>query len=85
MLDIDRFKDINDQYGHASGDDVLRLVAGVLRRRLGEHDSAGRFGGDEFAVGLAGVERDTARGLAEGVRSARSVGAADGAPPGSQV
>ena len=68
MLDIDRFKDINDQYGHASGDDVLRLVAGVLRRRLGEHDSAGRFGGDEFAVVLAGVDRDTARGLAEGMR-----------------
>jgi len=68
MLDIDRFKDINDQYGHASGDDVLRLVAGVLRRRLGEHDSAGRFGGDEFAIVLEGVDLEAARRLAEGMR-----------------
>lgn len=68
MVDIDRFKEINDQYGHASGDDVLRLVAGVLRRRLGEHDSGGRFGGDEFAVILAGVGAEHARQVAEGMR-----------------
>ncbi|AKC88032.1 diguanylate cyclase [Pseudoxanthomonas suwonensis] len=68
MVDIDRFKDINDQYGHASGDDVLRMAAGILRRRLGEHDSAGRFGGDEFAVVLAGAGRDDAVAVAEGMR-----------------
>jgi diguanylate cyclase len=73
MLDIDRFKQINDEYGHASGDDVLRLVAGILRRRLGEDDSAGRFGGDEFAVILAGIGRDSALAVAEGMR--RDVGA----------
>lgn len=68
MVDIDRFKDINDQYGHAAGDDVLRLVAGILRRRLGEADHAGRFGGDEFAIVLAGTGRDDALVLAEGMR-----------------
>ena len=68
MVDVDRFKEINDQYGHASGDDVLRLVAGILRRRLGEHDEAGRFGGDEFAVILAGHDLDAALAVAEGMR-----------------
>ncbi|GAB3504813.1 diguanylate cyclase [Pseudoxanthomonas daejeonensis] len=75
MVDIDRFKDINDQYGHASGDDVLRLVAGLLRRRLGDADNAGRFGGDEFAVVLAGIGRDEAFAIAEGMR--RDVEAAE--------
>jgi diguanylate cyclase len=68
MVDIDRFKQINDQYGHASGDDVLRLVASSLRRRLAGHDSAGRFGGDEFAIVLRGVDRDAALVVAEGMR-----------------
>ncbi|UWX04782.1 diguanylate cyclase [Pseudoxanthomonas sp. NC8] len=68
MVDIDRFKEINDQYGHASGDDVLRLIAGIVRRRLTEHDSGGRFGGDEFAIILAGADRDRARDVAEGMR-----------------
>ena len=68
MVDIDRFKDINDQYGHASGDDVLRLVAAILRRRLGEHDSGGRFGGDEFAIVLSGTGHEDALALADGMR-----------------
>jgi GGDEF domain-containing protein len=57
-IDIDRFKEINDRYGHAAGDDVLRLVGRVLRRRLGEHDNAGRFGGDEIGDALGGALGD---------------------------
>ena len=54
MLDLDCFKDINDHYGHAVGDDVLRAVAGRIRGLLGRQDHAGRLGGDEFAVALEG-------------------------------
>ncbi|WP_372013626.1 sensor domain-containing diguanylate cyclase [Pseudoxanthomonas sp. 10H] len=68
MVDVDHFKHINDQYGHASGDDVLRLVAGILRRHLGENDDAGRLGGDEFAVVLAGAGRDRGLDVAESMR-----------------
>lgn len=54
MLDLDCFKDINDHYGHAVGDDVLRAVAERIRGLLGDQDHAGRLGGDEFAIALAG-------------------------------
>lgn len=52
MIDIDHFKPINDQHGHLVGDEVLRSFALELRRCLREVDTAGRYGGDEFAVVL---------------------------------
>lgn len=52
MLDIDRFKAINDTYGHAVGDQVLISVAGVVRAALRGDDLVGRLGGEEFAVVL---------------------------------
>lgn len=69
LVDIDRFKSINDQFGHAVGDDVLRAIAGVLRERLPADSHVGRLGGDELvaAVRLAGA--DAAR-AAESVRAA---------------
>ncbi|HEV8065275.1 MAG TPA: diguanylate cyclase, partial [Acidimicrobiales bacterium] len=50
MLDIDHFKDVNDRYGHASGDDVIRVVANRVSRVIGAGDIVGRYGGEEFAL-----------------------------------
>ena len=52
LIDVDRFKTVNDRYGHGVGDDVLRDVAALLRAGLSEHAAAGRLGGDEFVVAL---------------------------------
>lgn len=54
MIDIDRFKQVNDLLGHAGGDEILRMVARLLRSRFREEDVIGRFGGDEFLVLMKG-------------------------------
>lgn len=55
MVDVDRFKAVNDTYGHAVGDRVLRMVATTLRRNLRAADAVGRWGGEEFVAVLDGV------------------------------
>lgn len=50
MLDVDRFKEINDKYGHLEGDRALKLVAGILKASVGDEDLIFRFGGDEFLI-----------------------------------
>lgn len=56
VMDLDRFKDINDSYGHLIGDELLQLVAGRLNHRLRESDLVTRLGGDEFAVLMQGID-----------------------------
>lgn len=73
MLDIDRFKPYNDQYGHVAGDRCLQRVAALLSRHLRDVDLAARFGGDEFAVVMPGTGLDTALKTAERLREAVEV------------
>ncbi|QBK05664.1 diguanylate cyclase [Hylemonella gracilis] len=61
MLDLDHFKRVNDQYGHAAGDSLLRHFADLLRDELRGTDTAGRLGGEEFAVILPGSGMEDAR------------------------
>ncbi len=68
MIDIDHFKNINDHYGHATGDDVLRRFGEVLSERLRQNDIAARWGGEEFAVLADGTSLENARLLAEQIR-----------------
>ena len=56
MLDIDKFKNINDSYGHGVGDEVIRTVAARVREKLRSSDVLGRYGGEEFVVILADVD-----------------------------
>lgn len=56
MLDLDHFKKLNDQYGHAAGDDVLKLFVQTVQQHLREEDLLGRTGGEEFALVLVDVD-----------------------------
>jgi diguanylate cyclase (GGDEF)-like protein len=69
LADLDGFKDVNDAHGHAVGDEVLRVVAEVLRETLRESDVAGRWGGEEFLLLLPGADEEGAAQLAERVRA----------------
>jgi diguanylate cyclase (GGDEF)-like protein len=69
MLDIDRFKDVNDRYGHATGDAVLRDVAAAIRTLLREYDFVGRYGGEEFILLLPGCEAADGCVIANRVRT----------------
>ena len=68
ILDIDQFKQINDTFGHAAGDEVLRTVARVCARNLRQEDLVARIGGDEFAVQLPDLTAAEAGEIVERVR-----------------
>lgn len=70
MLDVDDFKRINDEQGHQAGDRVLAALAGVLQQTLPADGVLGRYGGEEFAILLAGPSAQQAREVAEGLRRA---------------
>jgi two-component system cell cycle response regulator len=70
MADLDHFKQINDRYGHAAGDQVLREASARMRAVLRDHDGISRYGGEEFLVLLPRTNIDAALGIAERVRSA---------------
>src|SRR4029077_2089209 len=69
MLDIDDFKQVNDNYGHQQGDLVLAEVARILRESSREIDAPARYGGEELAVVLPGTDLEGAYNLAERVRA----------------
>jgi diguanylate cyclase (GGDEF)-like protein len=69
MLDIDRFKAINDTYGHMVGDEVIKEIAHTLNGLLRDYDRAGRFGGEEFALLLPQTRAVDAFRIAERVRA----------------
>jgi diguanylate cyclase (GGDEF)-like protein len=69
MFDLDHFKAVNDVYGHATGDEVLKHFAHILLDELRKVDAAGRIGGEEFAVILAGAGMEEAQAFAERVRA----------------
>ncbi len=66
--DIDRFKTINDAYGHKAGDKVLRVIGQHLARHVRDTDFVGRYGGEEFVMLLVGTDPEEARTVAEKIR-----------------
>jgi diguanylate cyclase (GGDEF)-like protein len=68
LIDIDRFKQVNDTYGHARGDDALRQVARLLASSLRSDDYLARFGGEEFVVMLPNTPAEVGRQIAERLR-----------------
>jgi diguanylate cyclase (GGDEF)-like protein len=85
VADLDRFKALNDQHGHAAGDRVIANFGARLRQVAGDHAIAGRLGGEEFSVLLPAVDAAAARLFAEGVRTLLSASAIDGLPPDLRV
>src|SRR5438128_2365011 len=67
-IDLDLFKVVNDSYGHAGGDDVLRAIGAAMRHALRQSDVAARTGGDEFALILPGGDADVVAPLIERLR-----------------
>jgi diguanylate cyclase (GGDEF)-like protein len=70
LLDLDHFKQVNDQYGHAAGDKVLIRLAELMRRHTRSSDRIFRYGGEEFAILASGAGLSAAARLAEGLRAA---------------
>ncbi|WP_136515472.1 GGDEF domain-containing protein [Geomonas edaphica] len=82
MIDIDRFKEVNDRHGHLAGDDLLRQFAERIAASLRNYDSLGRFGGEEFLVVLPGSDLAQTRAVAEKILTLirREPFSLDGAP-----
>jgi diguanylate cyclase (GGDEF)-like protein len=83
VVDADHFKSINDRFGHESGDEALRLIAGAIRGMLRSTDLVGRIGGEEFAIFLPGASAEQANAAAERIR--RSIAESDFQPLGARA
>lgn len=69
MVDIDFFKKINDSYGHAAGDRVIKSLARLLKQRLRETDIVGRYGGEEFAIIMNDTDATSAAKVIDEIRN----------------
>ncbi|PXF57727.1 MAG: diguanylate cyclase response regulator [Deltaproteobacteria bacterium] len=69
MLDIDHFKKVNDIYGHSAGDKVLVEIVNRIKSELRPHDDIGRYGGEEFMVGISKTDSKISRVIAERLRT----------------
>jgi diguanylate cyclase (GGDEF)-like protein/PAS domain S-box-containing protein len=68
MVDIDRFKQVNDTYGHLVGDDMLKMVTGTLENNIRTFDAIGRWGGEEFVIVVRNVSAELLASMAERLR-----------------
>ena len=68
MIDADHFKAVNDQYGHLTGDQVLKEISNIIQENVREIDIVGRFGGEEFCVILPDTELGGSQVVAERIR-----------------
>jgi two-component system, cell cycle response regulator len=72
MLDVDHFKQVNDKYGHLTGDQVLREVSRRMRHSLRDYETVGRYGGEEFLAIVCNADENVAHLVAERIRVAVS-------------
>jgi len=70
VIDVDHFKHVNDRFGHDTGDEALKLIAGTIRSAVRESDLVGRLGGEEFCVFIPGQSPEIASATAERIRRA---------------
>lgn len=85
ISDLDHFKLVNDNFGHAAGDKVIVSFANFMRSATASNHVAGRVGGEEFAILLPGTNLVAARLFAEGARSAFAALSVEGLPPGKRL
>ena len=85
LADLDHFKAINDRFGHAAGDKVLRAFAAILRQSVRHDDMVSRIGGEEFVILLPGTELAAARLLAERIRGQVAAARLPALPAGHAV
>ncbi len=70
MMDIDKFKDVNDTYGHQTGDHILRRIGEILNENIRTSDHVGRYGGEEFLIILENISKEDTKDIAEEIRKA---------------
>jgi diguanylate cyclase len=68
-LDLDHFKNVNDDYGHLVGDSALRYISKLLKEEIKGHDEVARFGGEEFVIILSNITYDNSMKFAENLRA----------------
>ena len=85
IIDADHFKNINDTFGHSTGDEAIKMIAQKLRAVVRRRDPIGRIGGEEFGVLLRDADLNVARAVAERIRSAVNLSDVPGMAPGQRL